>query len=87
VTDNLQMLVDSKACNPTSTLRSSNKINQLEVTGKTRTEPNDLDQSKFYKRPYFLSTSSNFSGKFELIFLAMDITCIGWVPMDYGALG
>jgi hypothetical protein len=54
------MLVDSKACNLTSTLLSSNKINQLEVTGKTPTEPNDLDQSKFYKRPHFLSTFSNF---------------------------
>jgi hypothetical protein len=54
------MLVDSKACNPTSTLLSSNKINQLEAIGKTRTEPNDLDQSKNYKRPRFLSTFSNF---------------------------
>ena len=76
------MLVDSKACNPTLTLHSSNKINQLEVTGKTRTEPNDLDQSKFYRRPHFLSPFSDFSGEFELLFLAMDITCIGWVPMD-----
>jgi hypothetical protein len=44
------MLVTSKACNPTSTRLSSNKINQPEVTGKTLTEPNDPDQSKIYEK-------------------------------------
>jgi hypothetical protein len=82
------MLVDSKACNLTSTLLSSNKINQLEVTGKIPTEPNDLDQSKFYKRLHFLSTFSNFEGEFELLFWPWILHALGgYLGMDYGALG
>jgi hypothetical protein len=51
------MLVTSKACNPTSTRLFSNKTNQPEVTGKTLTEPNDLDQNKIYEKACSLSIS------------------------------
>jgi hypothetical protein len=40
------MLVDSRACSHISIQLSSSKINQLGVIGKTRTEPNDRDQSR-----------------------------------------
>lgn len=79
------MLVDSRACNPTSTRLSSNKINQPEVIGKIHTEPNDHDQSKVFRTLNFLSISSNYELTFELM-ISGHGSYTHW-GANYGALG